>query len=146
MPQDAGVMTVGYQGRGVDELLDALTGAGVRTVVDVRLTPLSRKPGLSKTRLAAALSAAGIDYLHLPQLGNPRDNRAGYRSADIQAIERFRAQLGSPSAVEALEQLRKLAAATVIALLCFERDAATCHRALIGEAITAAAGHHIEHL
>jgi len=32
---------------------------------------------------ATALRAAGIEYLHLPQMGNPRDNRS-YRNVDAQ--------------------------------------------------------------
>ncbi|MDR1430587.1 MAG: DUF488 domain-containing protein, partial [Propionibacteriaceae bacterium] len=51
-------------------------------LVDVRQTPISRKRGLSKTALGAALSEAGIDYIHLRELGNPRDNRDGYRQGD----------------------------------------------------------------
>ena len=76
-----GVATVGYERRTVDELITALTEAAVEVLVDVRLTPLSRKPGLSKKRLAVLLQAAGIDYLHLPHLGNPRDNRDAFRRA-----------------------------------------------------------------
>ena len=33
---------------------------------------------------ATALRAAGIEYLHLPQMGNPRDNRDSYRNVDAQ--------------------------------------------------------------
>jgi uncharacterized protein (DUF488 family) len=147
MGAQAAVMTVGYQGRGVDELLGDLAAAGVQMVVDVRLTPLSRKPGLSKTKLAEALRGVGIDYLHLPQLGNPRDNRDAYRNADAHAVERFRGLLGAPDARRAVDQLRELAAGTVIALLCFERDVAQCHRALVVDAIAAARpGYRIHHI
>ena len=69
-------------GRGVDRLKHDLSAAGVEIVVDVRLTPLSRKPGLSKTKLAETLRQAAIGYVHLPQLGNPRDNRDAYRNAE----------------------------------------------------------------
>ena len=58
--------TVGYERRTVDELITTLTRAAVEVLVDVRLTPLSRKPGLSKNRIATRLYAAGIDYLHYP--------------------------------------------------------------------------------
>jgi hypothetical protein len=33
---------------------------------------------------ATALRAAGIEYLDLPQMGNPRDNRDSYRNVDAQ--------------------------------------------------------------
>jgi uncharacterized protein (DUF488 family) len=131
------VLTVGYQGRGVDGLVCDLTAAGVEVVVDVRLTPLSRKPGLSKTKLADVLRRAGIDYLHLPQLGNPRDNRDAYRNGEARALQRFRGLLESPDARRVLAQLRELASQKVIALMCFERDAGRCHRPLIIEAMAA---------
>jgi uncharacterized protein (DUF488 family) len=38
------VVTVGYEGRTVDEFVDALSAARVKTLVDVRLTPISRNP------------------------------------------------------------------------------------------------------
>jgi uncharacterized protein (DUF488 family) len=133
----AGVMSVGYQGRDADELVWELAAAGVEVVVDVRLTPLSRKPGLSKNKLAEALRFAGIDYLHLPQLGNPRDNRAAYRNAEAHALRRFRRLLRSADARDAVDRLHGLASRKVIALLCFERDPGQCHRALIIEAMAA---------
>jgi hypothetical protein len=36
---------------------------------------------MSKRKLAAALADAGIDYMHLPALGNPKDNRQPFRTA-----------------------------------------------------------------
>ena len=130
-------MTVGYQGRDASELINALFDAGVDVLVDVRLTPLSRKPGLSKTRLAEALRERGIEYLHLPQLGNPRDNRDAYRNADAAAVARFREVLSSPGGAGAVKYLRDLAERSVIALMCFERDHGQCHRNQVVEAITA---------
>src|SRR5438552_16030725 len=73
-----GVIGFGYQGHTLDTFIDGLGTAGVRLLVDVRLTPTSRKPGFARTRLQAALRAAGIDYLHLSTLGNPKANRAGF--------------------------------------------------------------------
>lgn len=74
-PQEMVLVTVGYEGRTAGELVVTLAEAGVDVLVDVRLTPLSRKPGLSKRQLADALAAAGVEYVHLPALGNPKDNR-----------------------------------------------------------------------
>jgi hypothetical protein len=91
-------VTIGYQGRTVDDLIGALRGADVKVLVDVRLTPLSRKPGLSKNGLAARLRDAGIDYVHLPQLGNPRDNREAFRRGEVSAVARYRAVLGNRKA------------------------------------------------
>lgn len=59
-------------------------------LVDVRLTPLSRKPRLSKTKLAAALADVGIEYVHHRALGNPKDNRAGFREGQPASRARYR--------------------------------------------------------
>jgi uncharacterized protein (DUF488 family) len=107
----------------------------VRLVVDVRLTPMSRKRGLSKHGLAQTLNEAGIDYLHLPQLGNPRDNRDAYPRGDPKALDRYRALLRSEAAT--LDELDVRSRAQAIALLCVERDPARCHRMLVAEALVA---------
>jgi uncharacterized protein (DUF488 family) len=125
--------SVGYEGRSADDLLHALTEAGVEVLADVRLNPLSRKPGLSKKRLAAALAELGIDYVHLPQLGNPRDNRPAFARREPAAWDRYRAGLTDPAADEALEELGELARAKRVAVLCFEHDVAVCHRSLVLE-------------
>ncbi|WP_245921423.1 DUF488 family protein [Nocardia nova] len=136
------LFTVGYEGRRADELVAILTEAGVATVVDVRLTPISRKPGLSKSKLSAALSQAGIGYVHLKELGNPRDNRDGFRVGDADARDRYAHVLASPEGAEALHSVRTLMAQGPVALLCFEHDHTTCHRQMVADAVrdTATAG------
>ena len=129
------MVTIGYQHRAVDELIAMLRKAGVKTLVDVRLTPLSRKTGLSKNGLATRLNDAGIDYMHLPQLGNPRDNRDAFRRGDKAAVARYRDVLGTPEGQAALAELLRLAARRRVALMCFEHDAAECHRSLIADAL-----------
>ncbi len=56
-----GLVSVGYEGRTVEDLVEVMVAQNVQVVADVRLTPLSRKPGLSKMRLSAALAEAGVD-------------------------------------------------------------------------------------
>jgi len=133
-----GLSTVGYEGRTVDDLITALGADGVEILVDVRLTPLSRKPGLSKNRLASRLRAAGIDYLHLPQLGNPRDNRDAYRRGHSAAVATYRGVLRTPEGQAALDDLLVLATRQRVALLCFEHDAARCHRSMVADALVEA--------
>jgi len=130
--------TVGYERRTVDELITTLTRAAVEVLVDVRLTPLSRKPGLSKNRIATRLYAAGIDYLHLPQLGNPRDNRDGLRRGDDAAVAKYRDVLRTPEGQAALDQLLRLATHRRVAVMCFEREAAECHRSMVADALVEA--------
>ncbi|HYW06517.1 MAG TPA: DUF488 domain-containing protein, partial [Longimicrobium sp.] len=60
--------------------LDALAEAEIELLVDVRAVASSRRPGFAKTRLAANLAEAGIEYLHLRALGTPAEGRAAARA------------------------------------------------------------------
>jgi len=125
------VLTIGYEGRSLDEFLDELHEAGVDRVVDVRELPLSRKKGFSKTSLSEALRERGIGYLHLRSLGNPKENRDRYRSGDVAGgAEIYRAHLQNGSRSTLLELLDELTDGRSC-LLCFERDHAICHRDVI---------------
>ncbi|WP_026316247.1 DUF488 family protein [Actinokineospora enzanensis] len=125
------IVGVGYEGRGVDEVLGDLVQRGVRTLVDVRLTPLSRKRGFSKRALAEAAASVGIDYVHLRGLGNPKENRPGF-AGDATALAAARANyrdlVTADTAAGDLARIAKLAAAGPVALLCFEADEQRCHR------------------
>jgi len=129
------VWTIGYQDRTVDDLIAVLRPALVKVLVDVRLTPLSRKAGLSKNGLAARLRDAGIEYVHLPQLGNPRNNRDAFRRGDKAAVARYRDGLRMPEGQAALGQLLRLARQHRVALMCFERHATECHRSMVADAL-----------
>lgn len=132
----AAVMGWGYEGKSVEDLLSDAASWAVTTVVDVRLNPLSRKPGFSKRRLAAALAEQDINYVHLPELGNPKDNRAGFAEVGTDvgdaARARFNAEvLDSEGARAALRTVADLAAQGTVLLLCFEASERCCHRALL---------------
>jgi uncharacterized protein (DUF488 family) len=126
------VVSVGYEGTTPGALVAALAAADVRLLVDVRLNPVSRKPGFSKRALAGALEAAGIGYRHERALGNPVENRDAFRRGDPAAWDVLRAVCEGP-AVEVVERLAEDVAAGGVALLCLERDPATCHRSLVVE-------------
>lgn len=137
----ANVIGVGYEGLDQDGLVSRLRLRGVATLVDVRLNPISRKKGLSKTALAERLAVEGIAYEHLPALGNPRDNREGFAdeigSHGREARERFAQILRGDAACSALERVRELAEDGTVALLCFEEDESLCHRSLVLESLRA---------
>ena len=123
------IFTIGYEGTTQDELVTALVKAGVERVIDVRAVPMSRKPGFSKNVLAAALKAAGIDYVHLKALGTPPEGREAARMRRFDVMERVYAeQLETPEAAIQSAQLIALVEEKPSALLCFERDPTHCHR------------------
>ena len=69
------LFTIGYEQTPSKAVLDELEQAGVKLLVDVRAVVSSRRPGFSKSQLAAGLDERGISYLHLRGLGTRR--RAG---------------------------------------------------------------------
>ncbi|GAA1150469.1 DUF488 domain-containing protein [Kribbella jejuensis] len=126
------ILSIGYEGRSQQDLLATLTSHGVTVVVDVRLNPISRKPGLSKTRLAEALAAAGIEYRHLKALGNPRTNRSPFHEGRIaEGCDEFRKLLAAPEAESALQQIVNASRHTKLAVLCFEKSHDHCHRQIV---------------
>jgi uncharacterized protein (DUF488 family) len=114
--------------------VDELTAMGVSRLVDVRLNPISRKPGLSKTALRHVLAEAGIAYEHRRELGNPKVNRAGFAGAPTEltsARSIFRNLLELPEADKALHELAASGRTELVALLCYEADQRRCHRDVV---------------
>lgn len=130
------IFTIGYEAATMAEFLDALAAAGVERVIDVRALPLSRRPGFSKSPLRAALAEVGIDYVHLKALGTPAEGRSAAKRGDRATLEQvYEGQLALPEAIVAAEEMKRLAAERPSALLCFERDPASCHRTLLWQAV-----------
>lgn len=126
------IWTIGYEQATVPGVMAALRKAGVEVLADVRALPLSRRPGFSKTALAANAREAGIEYVHFKALGTPADGRAAARRNDHAALERiYAAQLELPEAIAAGARLADLASERRVALLCYEREAHGCHRTLL---------------
>ena len=131
------VATIGYQGATIADVLQALTEARIELLVDVRAVSGSRRPGFSKTPLAANLRGAGIDYLHLRGLGTPAPGRAAARAGrhdEMRAI--FLKHLEGPEARAELDALADIVqGGRRVCLLCFEADPAHCHRSLVAKAL-----------
>jgi uncharacterized protein (DUF488 family) len=132
------LFTIGYEGATVGAFLEALVAAGVKTLIDVRALPLSRKPGFSKRSLAAAAAERGIDYRHLQRLGTPAEGRNAARARDTATMRRvYLDHLEAPDARAEMAMLIDQARASPSALLCFERKPAECHRSILIEELDA---------
>ncbi len=130
------IFTIGYEATTMADFLAALQAAGVRRVIDVRALPSSRRPGFSKTPLAASLAEAGIGYVHLRALGTPKRGRDAAKKGDVATLRAvYDEQLELPEAQAAAAQMLDLAEETPSALLCYERDPCHCHRTLLLEAV-----------
>ena len=124
--------SVGYERHTIDDFVALLVEHGVATLVDVRLNPISRKPGFSKRRLAEALGAVGVDYRHEPLLGNQADNRSNFHpGGDLETGHRRYAARLDGSSADALRRLATMASRGRLSVLCVERDSEWCHRRVI---------------
>jgi uncharacterized protein (DUF488 family) len=130
------LMTIGYEGASVVDFLDALSRAGVTTILDVREIAASRRRGFAKTALRKHLEAANILYRHEPLLGSPREIRHRLRATHDYArfFREFARHLKKHQDVIAM-----LAAELTgnVALLCYERDYHQCHRKSVAAAFAA---------
>ena len=126
--------TIGYEQQTLPEVIGSLKKAKVELVIDVRAVAASRRPGFSKSMLAATLAEHGIDYVHLRQLGTPKEGRLAARAGRTAEMhEIFERHLQEPEAQLALAKAGELAAQRRVALLCYEADAACCHRAIVAD-------------
>jgi uncharacterized protein (DUF488 family) len=140
------VHTVGHGARPGAELVATLVGAGVRTLVDVRRFPRSRRhPQFNRKALEAALEAAAIAYRHAVELGGRRSDEPGedrFACLEQPAFRSYAARMRRPEFEDALEDAL---AEPAPCFLCAETLPWACHRWLIAELLTAR-GYEIVHL
>jgi len=131
------LFTIGYEQTPQMSVLDELENAGVKLLVDVRAVASSRRPGFSKTQLAAGLDQRGISYLHLRGLGTPKEGRLAARAGQYDRLQEIYAKhLETPQAQEELDELSALVKNSgPVCILCYERDHRHCHRRWIAEII-----------
>jgi uncharacterized protein (DUF488 family) len=131
------LFTIGYEQTPAKAVLDELQRAGVKLLVDVRAVASSRRPGFSKTQLAAGLDERGIGYVHLRGLGTPKDGREAARGGDMKALSKiYHAHLKTAQAKAEMDELDALVMkAGPVCILCYERDHNACHRKFIAEII-----------
>src|SRR5436305_14955058 len=100
------VHTIGHGRRPAEELVEMLARAGVRTLIDVRRFPGSRRnPQFNGDALAAALAAAGIAYVHEEEPGGRLRDEPGeerFPCIRVDAFPSYAARLGPPGWQEAL--------------------------------------------
>ena len=142
------LFTIGYEQSTPQAFFDALTDAGVATLIDVRAVAASRRPGFSKRQLAAGLDAHDMAYVHLQKLGTPKEGRLAARSGHAEEMLRiYERHLATPEAQHELEELTALAkSGRPLCLLCYERDPAHCHRQRLAAELHDRLGVRVENL
>ncbi|WP_394428229.1 DUF488 domain-containing protein [Streptomyces sp. SGAir0957] len=145
------LVTFGHGTAGPEDLVALLRTAEVRSVVDVRIGPGSRRnPHLARDRLAEWLPGAGIGYRWEKALGGFR--KAPPDSPDViwrnASFRGYAAHTRDPAFVAAMDRLLADAARTRTAVMCGEAVWWRCHRRLIADFAVVARdvpAHHLMH-
>lgn len=113
------LFTLGYaEVLGPDDLRQMLEWCDIDTIVDVRLQPWGRVPFRGPRETRATVEAVGLEYLHLPDLGNLLYKSDGIQIRNIEAIETV---------------LTMLRAGRGVALMCVCPRPEGCHRSFLAE-------------
>jgi uncharacterized protein (DUF488 family) len=135
------VYTIGYHRTSIDSFANRLLEEGVRSVVDVRANPVSRKYGFAGSSLRSICRKVGLGYHHFPRLGIPSANRKGVSgaaafSALFSSYER-NTLCSNTADVAAVSALMKCSPSV---LLCAEQNASECHRSRLAVAVANTTG------
>lgn len=132
------IWTIGHSTRSFAEFVSLLHSFKIRTLVDVRHFPGSRKfPQYNKDALETSLPQENIEYIHLVDLGGrrkpePDSHNDAWRNesfkgyADYMETEQFK---------DSLHTLEAIAAKAPTAIMCSEAVWWRCHRSMIADVL-----------
>ncbi len=124
--------TIGYEGASPSDFWATLVTSGVKTLIDVRDVPFSRKPGFSKKALGHDSEGFGLKYIHLAGLGDPKEGREAAKIGKYALFAKiFSAHMMSESALSDLSKAIDLSLEATSCLLCYERNPENCHRSIV---------------
>jgi uncharacterized protein (DUF488 family) len=134
------VYTIGHSTRTIDAFLTLLRREGIRSLIDVRAFPMSRRhPQFNRESLSSTLSANDVTYVHAPALGGRRRPRSNSQNTAWRN-ESFRAyadHMGTPEFREARDTVMATASHLPTTVMCAEALPWRCHRWLIADALVA---------
>lgn len=141
------LLTIGYEGTTIIDFVSTLKTANVKTLIDVRELPLSRKKGFSKNSLRIAVEEVGINYLHFRDLGDPKPGRDAAKSGDFDKFQKiFTEHLSTKKCQDAINEVIPIVNSGGVCLLCFERCHTVCHRTMVAEEILTRTDISIRHI
>lgn len=129
------LLTIGYEGRGIDDFVARLKQFKTSRLIDVREIPLSRKRGFSKTALRERLAGENIEYVHMKALGSPSGIRNKLKK-DYDYDSFFRAfQEYLSNNTQTIQEAHRFIMDGVNCIMCFERLPGKCHRSVVAKTI-----------
>ena len=134
------MMTIGHSTLGIEAFLRALKEAGVKTLVDVRRFPGSRRhPQFGQKALFAVLEEAGIRAVWREGLGGRRAPRrdsvnTGWKNESFRGYADY---MQTPAFAAEIDWLVEQPEPDRLVVMCAEAVPWRCHRSLIADAVMA---------
>ena len=145
----ATLFTIGHSTRSLEELLQVLQAHGIKTLVDIRAFPMSRRlPHFNRESLEKALPEGGIQYVWMNELGGRRRKILAVSPNIALRNDSFRHYADymlTPEFEQAIRRLTQLAEKSPTAYMCAERVYFHCHRMLVSDWLVAR-GHEVLHI
>ena len=137
----ATLYTIGHSTRTLDELISALAAHGIKTLVDIRAFPMSRRlPHFNREWLETELPKHGIRYVWVKSLGGYRKKtradspHTALRNASFRNYADYTL---TPEFEQAAAELLNLAERAPTAYMCAERVYFHCHRMIVSDWLVA---------
>jgi uncharacterized protein (DUF488 family) len=130
-------VTIGYSQKTLQDLVSLLKLAKVTLLIDVRRNPQSMyKPEFNKDKLEKELTGIRVEYIHMPQLGIPREARDEVYEGTVtprELLEQYEKEVLRERGLNSL--LETVKNKGTFALLCTEVDPTMCHRHKIAQVL-----------
>jgi uncharacterized protein (DUF488 family) len=135
---DRTIWTIGHSNHSAEVFFGFLEWHQIRTIVDVRAIPRSRRhPQFGRDALLLSAGARDVAYHWMPGLGGRRRSRAGTPSPhvawEVPAFRAYADYMDTPEFARALAELEHEATAARTAFFCAEALWWQCHRRLIAD-------------
>jgi uncharacterized protein (DUF488 family) len=145
----ATLYTIGHSTRSLDDLIETLHAHQIKTLVDIRAFPMSRRlPQFNRDSLAESLPAAGIRYVWMKGLGGYRKkvlDESPHIALRNDSFRNYADYMLTPEFQTAIGELIALAEEAPTAYMCAERVYFRCHRMLVSDWLVAH-GHEVLHI
>jgi len=131
------LFTIGYEKRTIKEYIALLKKFNINVLIDVREVAWSYKQDFRKNTLDNFLKRENIQYIHLPEAGNPKEIRKSSENIK-ECLDNYRLYLSkTESGLKFLKFiiLKSTLSQKNVCITCFERDFICCHRSIIIDAI-----------
>jgi len=145
----ATLYSIGHSTRTLEELIRVLRTHGIRTLVDIRAFPTSRRlPQFNRASLEQRLPEWGLRYLWMKALGGYRKrtlDESPHLALRNDSFRNYADHMLSAEFERAMAELIALGRQSATACMCAERAYFRCHRMLVSDWLVAR-GHQVLHI